>query len=274
VPAGKLRLVDDLAFGRLVRILRARKGWRQEDLSARAGISRSKVGRIERGALTSARVADIRSIAAALDLRVEVLARGRGADVDRVLNARHSGMHEILAELFHELPGWVASPEVSFAIWGERGVIDILAWHPGRRALLVVELKTEIVDPAGLVATVDRYRRLAPVIAAERGWTDPTSVSCWVVVARSRTNQRRLATHRRMLRTAYPDDGRKMRAWLLDPEGAVAALSSLERVGRRVAPELRVRRRRQVERQTEPVVNARRPDPLRKDLLHAKAIQQ
>jgi transcriptional regulator with XRE-family HTH domain len=265
--------VDDLAFGRLVRILRTRKSWRQEDLAVRAGVSRSKVCRIERGEFNSARVADVRSIAGALDIRVEVLARGRGADVDRVLNARHSQMHEILAQLFHELPGWVAAPEVSFAIWGERGVIDILAWHPGRRALLVVELKTEIVDPAGLVASVDRYRRLAPLIAAERGWADPISVSCWVVLARSRTNQRRLAAHRSMLRTAYPHDGRTMRTWLLDPDGPVAALSLVERVGRRVAPELRVQRRHRVARQNAPVVNARRTGPLPKGALHAKPIE-
>ena len=43
------------------------------------------------------------------------------------------------------------APEVSFSIYGERGVIDILAWHPGRRALLIIELKTDIVDVNELV---------------------------------------------------------------------------------------------------------------------------
>lgn len=247
--------MDDLAFGRLVRILRTRRGWRQEDLAARARMSRPKLGRIERGNLPSISIADLRLLGAALDLRIEVLARGRGADVDRILNARHSEMHEILAELFHNLPGWAAAPEVSFAVWGERGVIDILAWHPGRRALLVIELKTELVDPAGLVATVDRYRRLATVVAAERGWGEAASVSCWVVLAHSRTNHRRVAAHRSMLRAAYPDDGRRMRSWLVDPTGPIAALSFLQRQGRRVAPELRVRRRVRKECQTGRSVN-------------------
>ncbi len=61
-------------------------------------------------------------------------------------------------------------PEVSFAVYGERGVIDILAWHPGERALLVIELKTEIVDIQDLIGTVDRKRRLARVVARDRGW--------------------------------------------------------------------------------------------------------
>jgi hypothetical protein len=28
--------------------------------------------------------------------------------------------------------GWEAVVEASFSIWGERGSIDILAWHHGR----------------------------------------------------------------------------------------------------------------------------------------------
>lgn len=35
-------------------------------------------------------------------------------------------------------------PEVSFSIYGQRGVIDILAWHAATRSLLVIELKTEM----------------------------------------------------------------------------------------------------------------------------------
>jgi hypothetical protein len=67
-------------------------------------------------------------------------------------------------------PGWSIAPEVSFSIWGERGLIDILAWHAPTRSLLVIELKTAIVDVSGLVGTVDRKRRLAPEIARSRGW--------------------------------------------------------------------------------------------------------
>ena len=55
-------------------------------------------------------------------------------------------MHEELARLFAGLPDWVAVPEVTFSIYGERGAIDILAWHEPTRSLLVIELKTELVD--------------------------------------------------------------------------------------------------------------------------------
>jgi len=86
-------------------------------------------------------------------------------------------------------------PEVSFSIWGERGVVDLLAWHPGRRALLVIELKTELVDVGEMLGTMDRKRRLASTIAAERGW-DPATISAWIIIAGGRTNERRVAAFR------------------------------------------------------------------------------
>ena len=60
-------------------------------------------------------------------------------------------------------------PEVSFSIYGERGIIDILAWHPSRRMLLVIELKTEIVEVNEMLGTLDRRRRLAIDIARQAG---------------------------------------------------------------------------------------------------------
>jgi hypothetical protein len=139
-------------------------------------------------------------------------------------------MHEAMARWFATLPEWVAEPEVSFSIYGERGIIDVLAWHPTRRILLVIELKTEIVDVNELLGTLDRKRRLAWTVARERGW-DPESVSCWVVVAEGRTNRRHVAAHAAVLRAKLPTDGRRMRSWLRSPSGTVSALSFLPDVG-------------------------------------------
>ncbi len=88
-------------------------------------------------------------------------ARWRGGELDRLLNARHSAMHELVAGRFAQLPGWQIVPEASFSIYGERGAVDVLGWHAARGMLLVVELKTEIVDVQDLLASVDRKRRLA-----------------------------------------------------------------------------------------------------------------
>jgi hypothetical protein len=134
-------------------------------------------------------------------------------------------MHESLATLFAG-SAWETAPEVSFSIYGERGVIDVLAFHHPTRSLLVVELKTDLVDVQELIGAVDRYRRLAAQIAADRGWLAATT-SAWVAVRDTRTNRRRVAAHARVLRSAFPTDGRRLRPWLRAPSGAVACLSFL-----------------------------------------------
>ena len=145
------------------------------------------------------------------------------------------------------MPEWVLRPEVSFAVYGERGVIDILAWHPACRALLVIELKTDIVDVNELIGGVDRKRRLAAGIARSLGW-DAATVSVWVVVAAARTNRARIAAHAAVLRAAFPMDGRSIRSWLREPDRIVAALSMWrdahgENVRATSTPVRRVRRR-------------------------------
>jgi transcriptional regulator with XRE-family HTH domain len=237
--------MQDIRLGAAIRLLRQRRGMTQADLGARAGVSKSTMSRIERGHLDSLSVRAIRAVASELDIRVDVVPRWRSGDLDRLLNRRHSALHELVARWFGEfVPAWVLAPEVSFSIYGERGVIDILAWHPGRRALLIIELKTDIVDVNDLVGSADRRRRLARTIAAERGW-DPATVSVWIVVAPSRTNERRIAAHSAMLRAAFPVDGRGIQSWLRDPVGSVAVLSiwpssRTGKLGRDLAPTRRV----------------------------------
>jgi transcriptional regulator with XRE-family HTH domain len=235
--------VEDLRFGAAIRVARQKRRWRQSDLAVKAGVSRATVWRAERGRIAEMTLISIRRICEPLEIRVELVPRGRGADLDRMLSARHSALHELVARaLARNFPAWVMAPEVSFSIWGERGVIDLLLWHPGRRALLIIEFKTELVDVGELLGTMDRRRRLAFEIAKERGW-QPRTVSTWIILAESRTNQRRLAAHRTVLRNAYPADGRQIRRWLADPAGAIAALSLWpEQVGRATEPVRRVRR--------------------------------
>jgi hypothetical protein len=107
--------------------------------------------------------------------------------------------------------------EVSFAIYGERGIIDLLAWHESTSSLAVIELKTAIVDVDELIGTLDRKRRLAAQIAASRGWA-AGSVSAWLIVGDSSTNRRRVADHRTLLTSALPRDGRSLAPLFLHPE--------------------------------------------------------
>jgi transcriptional regulator with XRE-family HTH domain len=194
-------------------------------VAARAGVSRAFVSLLERGHLDRVSLATLRQVARVLDIRVDLYARWRGGSLDRMLNARLSRLAESVAAAFFAIPAWLIAPEVSFSVFGERGVIDILAFHAASGSLPVIELKTEIVDVNELIGTLDRKHRLALGIARERG-RRVTTVSRWVIVSRSRTNLRRIKAHRAILRAAFPDDGRTMRAWLHAPGRPVSALST------------------------------------------------
>jgi transcriptional regulator with XRE-family HTH domain len=219
--------MDDQRFGTAMRQIRIRRRLRQADVARLAGVSQPTLSRIERGHLASLTLDSVRRVAAVLDVRVDLIARWRAGDLDRLLNARHAQFHELVARRFAGMPGWVQQPEVSFAIYADRGVIDILAFHAASDTVLVIELKTDIADVNELVGTVDRKRRVAVGVAREIGWPVGASsrVAVWVIVADSATNRRRIAAHRAMLRAAFPADGRTVGGWLLRPERPIRALS-------------------------------------------------
>ncbi len=218
--------MDDTRLGLLFRAVRIHLRFRQEDLARLAGVSQSSVSRIERGHFASLPLAVVRAVAQVLEIRLDTVPSWRGGDLERVMNARHSALHEALAARLAGAPGWESAAEVSYSIYGERGVIDRLGFHAGRGMLAIFEIKADLSDPAGLVAQVDRYRRLAAKVARERGWA-AGAVSCWAVVADTNTNRRRLAAHRGLLRGAFPADGRTLGEWLRDPVDRVDGLTFL-----------------------------------------------
>lgn len=182
------------------------------------------VSLIERGHLDQVSTKALRRVAAALEIKLDIVVRLPHGELDRLLNEGHAWLHEELAHLFVGLPGWLQAPEVSFAVYRERGVIDILAFHEPTGSLLVVELKTEFVSLEDLLTTMDVRMRHAARIGRDRGWS-VRSVSCWVVFNDSKTNRRRVKGHATVLRSAFPSDGRAMRGWLARPTGAIRALS-------------------------------------------------
>ena len=216
--------MDDVRIGNTLRVVRIRKQLRQADVARRAGVSRETVSRLERGGFGRVPYDTFRAVATALGIRSDIRLRWRGGDLERVMNAAHADLHESIVRHLSTIPGWQWRPEVSFSIYGERGVIDILAWHAATRSLLIIELKTELVDPQELAATMGRRVRLGGRIAEQFGWSVDT-VSAWVVFTETRTNHRRVLRHAGLLRAAFPADGHHMRTWLRRPTGRISALS-------------------------------------------------
>lgn len=85
--------VDAVRLGSICRALRVRKGWRQEDVAGRAGISRTTVSFLENGHVSRLRVDAVVRIFEALGGRIDFIARWQGGQLDRLLNARHSALH-------------------------------------------------------------------------------------------------------------------------------------------------------------------------------------
>ena len=113
--------------------------------------------------------------------------------------------------------GWRTEVEVSFSIWGERGSIDILAFHPDFAALLVIEVKSVVPDSQATLHGLDRKARLGPDIAKDRGWR-PRHVSRLLVVGASATSRRRVARLAATYDAALPVRGADVRRWMARPD--------------------------------------------------------
>jgi transcriptional regulator with XRE-family HTH domain len=205
------------------RAVRRRRGWSQSQLGKASGVSQPTISRLERGHVSTLSLAAIERVAGALELRLDLRVRWRGGELDRLLDRDHAALGGSVLRWLGAA-GWDSRPEVSFAHYGERGVIDILAWHASTRSLLMIELKTAVIDMQDLIAGVDRKVRLAPHAAAPIGWR-AQAVSGLVIIGDSRTNRRRAADHRELLHAAFPMDGRTVRAWLRHPTGTMRGLA-------------------------------------------------
>ncbi|MGC8633061.1 MAG: helix-turn-helix domain-containing protein [Candidatus Limnocylindrales bacterium] len=229
--------MDEQRLGGALRTLRVRARRTQQEVAVAGGVSRGTVSRVERGHLRSVSVAAVMAVASALDARVDFDLRWRGGQLDRLLDARHAALQQEVMRRLMRAPGWVVVPEVSYSISGERGAIDLLAWHAEHGALLVIEIKSQIVDLQDLLRTMDQRRRLAPAIARGRGWPG-RAVSTWVAVEDTDANRRRARRHADLLAAAFPAAGPVVRGWLRAPAQPIQALSfvAIAHLGSRTRP--------------------------------------
>lgn len=139
----------DVLIGRTLRALRHRRGWRQIDLATRAHVSRSVLADLEAGRIGTHALDALRRCTEACGGRLDIDLRVPGGDLSRLLDADHARLQSAWAG-FLAAHAWEVSVEVTFNHYGERGSIDILAWHPAERVLLVCEVKTVIVDAQAL----------------------------------------------------------------------------------------------------------------------------
>jgi transcriptional regulator with XRE-family HTH domain len=215
--------MEDIRVGAAIRAVRLRRGLRQLDVASLAGVSQSTVSLVERGHLGGLTIGTIRAVAKALDVWLPLEARWRGAELPRLIDERHAAVVE---QVVRELAGlgWEVRLEYSFNVRGERGSVDVLAWLPSSRALLVVEVKTQIVDVQELLSTLDRKRRVvASVVAGDLKW-NPAVGGCLVVLPEETRARAAIARHAAVFASALPARTVEVRQWLRDPSRAIAGL--------------------------------------------------
>ncbi len=225
--------MDPVRLGLAFRALRRRRGWTQAQLAAHAHLSRSTVQRTERGDAEAFTGRTLRAIARALGARFEQRLLWQGEALDRLLDADHAALVErVVTWLRGE--GWEVVPEATFAIGGERGSIDVLAFHAGTGALLVVEVKSVVPDVQGTLSGIDRKARIAPALARARGW-NVTSVGRLLVLPEDRTARRRVARHVSTFEATLPERNVEVRRWVREPSGALRGLVFLTNANQRGA---------------------------------------
>ena len=205
--------------------------------------SQDEVSLLERGRIEGMSLRRLRSLFRVFDAEVVVLVRWRAGSLDHLLDARHARLADAMIGRLVDA-GWVVQPEVSYSVYGERGSIDVLAWHEATRTLLVVELKTELTSIEETLRRHDVKVRLGPATARERfGW-NPAVVARLLVLPDERTARRRVDQHAATFRRAYPLATSAVKRWLQEPVGAMGGILFLsdtnvprarQRIRRRVA---------------------------------------
>ena len=228
--------MDDGKAGRLVATVRRHLRLRQVDVGRLADVDQKVVSLIERGLLARVSVEKFRRVCTVLEIEPVLELRWRGGLGDRLIDRGHAELVEIVASILRDA-GWTVVPEFSFNVFGERGSVDILAWHPGRRVLLIVEVKTHVTDLGAMLMSMSRKVRLVPgEVEDERGWVR-RGMGRVLVMVDTRANRSMVAAHRAIFDASFPGRTAEARRWLNAPVGDYAGLMFLA-PSRRPRPDL------------------------------------
>lgn len=207
--------------------IRGTIGWTQAQLGARADMSQSQVCRVERGLLSDLTFETAERLLAAMGARlvISVDAPFLG-DRQRQREPAHARCSAHVAKMLRQA-GWEVATEVEVGGDRSRGWIDVLAYHPVTRWLLVIEIKTEIHDLGAIERSLGWYEREAVIAARRMGWRPGRSIGCLLLLA-SGANDARASANRESMDVGFPVRARQL-AGLVNGEAPVS------RPGRAVA---------------------------------------
>lgn len=197
-----------MSFGRLCRETRTMLDITQADLAAAVGISRAYVASIESGRANPS-LETVDRIGVALGLELQLISRPPvvfNSPTQR--DAIHAWCSGYAGRRLAGL-GLDVRREVTIVRGRARGWIDLLAYDPRRRLLLLVEIKTWIDDLGSLERQLDWYEREAPAIARGFGWRPVRRVT-WVLALATADADEALRRNRDVIDRAFPGRARDL----------------------------------------------------------------
>jgi transcriptional regulator with XRE-family HTH domain len=205
-----------LRLGEIVREARRLAGWTQRELAARAATNQATVCRLERGRMTVLDVLIVERVLDALGMRASLGIEGRHlADRRRQRDPVHARINGFLAGQLTRR-GFSAALEVQIGDTSPRGWIDLLAYRPQDRALIVEESKGDLPDVGAFQRSLRFYERSALRVANGMGWR-PTRVVVLAALLDSVTIADRLAENRELIQHGFPSPVERLLAWIDDP---------------------------------------------------------
>jgi transcriptional regulator with XRE-family HTH domain len=215
--------VDRVKIGNTFRAIRVELRLRQIDVATAAGVSQQTVSNIECGRFGGVSIAAYCRVAEVLDADVPLAPRWRGPKLDRLLDRRHALLQDHVTALL-AAAGWAVRAEISFNIYGDRGSVDILAWLPASRALLIIEIKTEITGLEETLRVLDMKRRVVRTLAArELGWHSG-AVATVLVMPDATTHRVLIERHAALVSASLPARTVAVRTWMAAPAGELRGI--------------------------------------------------
>ena len=186
-----------------MRAVRVSLGRRQRALAKRIGRTQSYLSLVERGRVTGLSIVEAEAICDALGatfvlgIEAPVLVAG-----PRQRDAAHARCVAYVARRLAR-DGWIVKREVPVGTPGRPGWIDLLAFNPETRVVLVIEVKTELVDFGGLERQLGWYVREARRAARRYGWA-PTTFEPVALLLATQLNDERIRDNGASIRQAFP----------------------------------------------------------------------
>jgi transcriptional regulator with XRE-family HTH domain len=174
----------------------------QQQLADRVGVTRSYIGRIERG-VANPSVRRLETVADALGIELELVARPPTVHEPRhPRDTVHARCSAFVDRRLRAL-GLETAREVEVVHGRSHGWIDLLAFEPASATIIVIEIKTQLDDLGAIERQLAWYERSAWAIARDLGWSPRRSRS-WLLVLASEEIENVIRTHRDLFERAFP----------------------------------------------------------------------